>query len=67
MLRCLQVGIIDTGISLGHEDLQRNVNKKCEDFVNGDHTCNEGKIGGPSKGAHCSATRVQLAGRSGHA
>lgn len=50
-----QVGIIDTGIALGHEDLQRNVNKKCEDFVNGDHTCDEGKIKGPSKGegSHC--------------
>jgi hypothetical protein len=44
------VGVIDTGIALGHEDLQRNVNKKCEDFVNGDHTCDEGKIKGPSKG-----------------
>jgi hypothetical protein len=51
----LQVGIIDTGISLGHEDLRRNVNKKCEDFVNGDHTCDEGKIKGPSKGARYSA------------
>lgn len=46
----LQVGVIDTGIALGHEDLQHNVNKKCEDFVNGDHTCDEGKFKGPSKG-----------------
>ena len=51
----LQVGIIDTGIALGHEDLRRNVNKKCEDFVNGDHTCDEGKVKGPSKGARGSA------------
>jgi hypothetical protein len=49
------VGIIDTGISLGHEDLRRNVNRQCEDFVNGDHTCDEGRIKGPSKGACCSA------------
>jgi subtilisin family serine protease len=48
--KAVKVGIIDTGISLGHEDLRRNVNKKCEDFVNGDHTCDEGKIKGPSKG-----------------
>lgn len=56
----VQVGVIDTGISLGHEDLQRNVNKKCEDFVNGDHTCDEGKIKGPSKGARLTHLRLTI-------
>ena len=45
-----QVGVIDTGISLNHQDLQRNVNKNCQDFVNGDDSCDEGRIPGNSKG-----------------
>lgn len=46
----LQVGVIDTGISLNHQDLQNNVNKDCQDFVNNDNNCDEGQIEGNSKG-----------------
>lgn len=49
--RTAQVGVIDTGISLNHQDLQRNINKDCQDFVNGDDSCDEGRISGNSKGA----------------
>ena len=45
----LQVGIIDTGVSVHHQDLTANTQKKCEDFVNGDGSCDEGSIAGPSK------------------
>ena len=45
-----QVGIIDTGVSIRHQDLTDNTDKNCEDFVNGDGSCDEGSIPGPSKG-----------------
>ena len=45
----MQVGIIDTGVSVHHHDLSANTQKKCEDFVNGDGSCDEGSIKGPSK------------------
>lgn len=46
----VKVGIIDTGISLHHEDLQANINGQCEDFANNDHNCDEGSMAGGSKG-----------------
>ena len=44
-----QVGVIDTGVSIHHQDLTANTQKKCEDFVNGDGNCDEGSILGSSK------------------
>ena len=53
----LQVGIIDTGVSIHHQDLTANTQKSCEDFVNGDGSCDEGSIAGPSK-VHAGASSV---------
>ena len=46
------MGIIDTGVSIHHQDLAANTQKSCEDFVNGDHSCDEGSIRGSSKVTH---------------
>ena len=43
------MGIIDTGISIRHQDLAANTDKNCQDFVNVDGSCDEGAIPGPSK------------------
>ena len=58
-----QIGVIDTGISLGHEDLQQNINKACGDFVNGDNSCDEGSIPGNSKGVPPLLQLLPLFGR----
>ena len=53
----MQVGVIDTGVSIHHQDLTANTQKNCEDFVNGDGSCDEGSILGSSKVRHCRACR----------
>jgi serine protease len=50
-----QVGIIDTGISLSHQDLVGNVDPHCEDFYNNDGSCDESHRKG---GMHGHGTHV---------